>query len=294
MTVPLSFSQALEQIAAIQAAEAARAQIRWPSLALLHAGPADRAVLFFHGFTSSPEQFRPLGELFFARGWNVFIPRQPRHGLERRDGALLAGYTQKSALAFARRSFDLARPLGRRLAVVGLSGGASLSGWLGQTEVQIELAAVVAPFMGAAFVPARLTRPAEWLLRSLPDQRVWWDGRTQNANPFSPVFAYTGFSSRAMGEMLHTGLALIQLAETSAPQAQRLLLVVNANDPAVNLPQIERLGRAWESAAPQKLRRYTFPKELGLAHDFVSQGVPSDRSAETYPLLIEQIEAALP
>ena len=41
MTVPLSFSQALEQIAAIQAAEAARAQIRWPSLALLHAGPAD-------------------------------------------------------------------------------------------------------------------------------------------------------------------------------------------------------------------------------------------------------------
>src|SRR3982074_1890093 len=75
-----------------------------------HATP--RAVVFLHGITSSPVQFRDLGQLFFSRGYNVLIPRMPRHGyLDRltRDPAHL---TRADLLTYAAGAVDTARALG--------------------------------------------------------------------------------------------------------------------------------------------------------------------------------------
>ncbi len=41
---------------------------------------SDWAVVWFHGYTSSPFQFRKLGSLCHELGANVLIPRVPFHG----------------------------------------------------------------------------------------------------------------------------------------------------------------------------------------------------------------------
>src|SRR5512146_1828842 len=48
---------------------------------LSHGRKTDAAVVFVHGYTNCPQQFLALGQLFFERGCNVFIPPLPYHGL---------------------------------------------------------------------------------------------------------------------------------------------------------------------------------------------------------------------
>ena len=45
-----------------------------------HGERAERSLVLLHSFTNCPQQFDTLGRRFFERGWNVVIPRYPRHG----------------------------------------------------------------------------------------------------------------------------------------------------------------------------------------------------------------------
>ena len=45
-----------------------------------HGRRVENALVLLHGFTNCPQQFDALGRRFFERGWNVVIPRYPRHG----------------------------------------------------------------------------------------------------------------------------------------------------------------------------------------------------------------------
>src|SRR5258708_7053113 len=51
------------------------------SILLTHGYRTAKVILFFHGYSSSPQQFRLLGEEFFRMGYNVIIPRLPGHGI---------------------------------------------------------------------------------------------------------------------------------------------------------------------------------------------------------------------
>ncbi|HEU4333668.1 MAG TPA: hypothetical protein VFT32_04175, partial [Candidatus Eisenbacteria bacterium] len=48
---------------------------------LTHGGKTERAVVLLHGFTNCPKQFDSLAAILYARGFNVYLPRMPRHGL---------------------------------------------------------------------------------------------------------------------------------------------------------------------------------------------------------------------
>ncbi|HJX21342.1 MAG TPA: hypothetical protein VJ454_10165, partial [Steroidobacteraceae bacterium] len=45
-----------------------------------HGRRTERSLVLLHGFTNCPQQFDALGKQFFEMGWNVLIPRYPRHG----------------------------------------------------------------------------------------------------------------------------------------------------------------------------------------------------------------------
>src|SRR5256885_12187431 len=45
-----------------------------------HGRRVENALVLLHGFTNCPQQFDALGRRFFEQGWNVVIPRYPRHG----------------------------------------------------------------------------------------------------------------------------------------------------------------------------------------------------------------------
>ncbi len=44
---------------------------------LSHGKKTATAVLWFHGYSTCPQQFVPLGQKCFEHGMNVYIPRAP-------------------------------------------------------------------------------------------------------------------------------------------------------------------------------------------------------------------------
>src|SRR5215210_6420850 len=97
------------------------------SLVLVHGRKTPRSVLLVHGLTNSPRQFRELGEQLYARGYNVYVPRLPEHGLRGADIALLATLTAEQYRDMADRAVDAAAGLGDSVMVIGLSAGADVA-----------------------------------------------------------------------------------------------------------------------------------------------------------------------
>ena len=70
-----------------------------------HGEKTDNVIVFLHGFTSCPDQFSQLGQEYFERGYNVYIPRVPRHGIKDRLGNPLKGLN-------CRRTGEICLPIG--------------------------------------------------------------------------------------------------------------------------------------------------------------------------------------
>lgn len=288
----LSYPAAEERIQGWINDERARPDLAFISQARLHGVKTGRALLIFHGVTNSPEQFRPLSELFFERGYNVFVPRHPYHGHTDRTGRAMSGYRLEEVLDHASKALEITRGLGETVIVMGLSGGANLAAWLAHTQSEIDLAVVMAPFLGIGAVPAWATGATLWMMGAFPDMHSWWDPRTKMKNPFSPPFAYTGFMTHAMQQMGSFGQQVKQLARSAPPQARRVVLVSNANDLAVNQDEIEQLRRSWASFPG--FQYFEIPEEAQVEHDFISLGINAERNKALYPRLLAMIDEDSP
>src|SRR5437879_13817892 len=123
MLTSAAYSASLESIRALQSREQADPRLNPACHSILydHGAPTSKAIVFLHGITSSPVQFQQLGELFHRRGYNVVIPRMPRHGYRDRLTREHAGITRAEYEAYALEGVSLGRGLGERLAVAGLS-----------------------------------------------------------------------------------------------------------------------------------------------------------------------------
>jgi carboxylesterase len=258
------------------------------SFARLHGHKTRRALLIFHGVTNSPEQFRTFSELFFERGYNVFIPRHPYHGLNDRTGRAMHGYRLDEALKHATSSLEIISGLGERITVVGLSGGANLAAWLAQTRPGIDLAVIMAPALGFPAIPAWTTKLALGVVGILPDIHSWWDPRTKMENPYSPHFAYTGFMSHAIQQICDLGQKVKVLARRGPPLARRVLLITNEGDFAVNNEEIVQLEKLW--AGYPGFQAYVIPKEANVEHDFITLDINAERNKALYPKLLELID----
>src|SRR5438270_382813 len=122
-----------------------------------------------HGITSTPVQFHDLGALFFAHGYNVFIPRMPRHGYADRLTADPARLTVAEYTAYARQTVELSRRLGDHLTLVGLSVSGVLAAWCAQTQPDLDLAVLIAPSFALHGVPLSVMPGLTWLAEQLPN-----------------------------------------------------------------------------------------------------------------------------
>jgi pimeloyl-ACP methyl ester carboxylesterase len=259
-----SYNEALARIETIQATEA---QI--PNLSpecgtqlLTHGDKVENVVVFLHGFTSCPDQFVQLGEQYFNQGYNVYIPRQPRHGLQVYEGTPLNGLTAEELAAFGTQTADIAQGLGEHVVVAGLSGGGSITTWLAQVRDDIDLAVPISPFLGVGFIPRALNRPLTNLILTIPDIYQWWDPVHKLSNPLSAPYSYRGYYLHALFENLRLGFITAQAAKQTKPAAGAILLVSNANDQSVNNGIIEELEWIWRDHGEEFLQSYQFPKEL--------------------------------
>ena len=100
MNAPHIFTAGVAAIEALAAADGADAAIdpRCVPYVLHHGAATERAIVLFHGFTNCPRQFSALAQQFFERGFNVYVPRLPRHGLRDKLTTELAGSRPTSSL----------------------------------------------------------------------------------------------------------------------------------------------------------------------------------------------------
>ena len=286
-----SYEEALTRIEKVQAAEAELPNLspECGTILMTHEEKVDNVIVFLHGFTSCPDQFAELGKQYFDQGYNVFIPRQPHHGIQEFDGSPLKGLTAEELAAFGTQVADIAQGLGERVVVVGLSGGGSITTWLAQEREDIDLAVPIAPFLGIGFIPKPLTSPLTNLVLLIPDFHQWWDPLHKMDNPLSAPYSYRGCYIHALFENLRLGFAAEEDAKKIKPAVGRILVITNANDESVNNEVVAEFEQLWLEHGEQFLQTFQFEKDLEIPHDLVTASRPDNHIDIVYPKLLEII-----
>jgi len=283
------YAAAMAQFDALLAAERTRGDIDEKCLpyVLTHEQRTERAIILFHGLTACPFQYHELAQLFYDKGYNVFVPRLPRHGYSDRTANALAELTAEELAAMMDSTADLAAGLGEEVTMAGLSLGGNVAAQGGQLRTDLRLAVPMSPALGFRFVPNFLTPALTRLILGLsPDIYIWWDPINKAA--FQAESGYPGFSLRALGEIYRLGLAVQALADNQPPASQAQLVIDNWGDPAVNLGAIEALAAAWRDHGGD-VATYRFPLIPWLPHDIISTDAVGAATDITYPKLLELI-----
>jgi esterase/lipase len=206
-----------------------------------HARPTQTVCLFFHGFTAGPYQFGPLGQACFEAGYNVLVPRLPGHG-----HAGQWGKHQPPPLPTNSRVYQyavaewigIARMLGNRVIVGGLSTGGTLAAWAALTYPQfVDRALLFAPFFGHQF------KPIDWLIKVLPIYFEWF-------NKDAPGnFGYNGFRMPALRVFLEMSDTLLK--QVKRQRIAPTLMVCSESDRVSNLRQQQRFFESVVRQQPQ-------------------------------------------
>lgn len=186
-----------------------------------HHRPTEQAFLLIHGFTACPYEMRELGQLLFARGYNVFGVRLAGHGTTVSDFAKTTGADWEAS---AQRGLEIAALLGRKVTVIGESMGGALAVLLASSHPGlIHRLILCAPCFEIANPLAYLTRwpliremmPQTDMGVALEWQRQYWYGK---------------IPTRAVAELV----AVAGRAREVAPELEIPVLLIQAkNDQAV-------------------------------------------------------------
>jgi alpha-beta hydrolase superfamily lysophospholipase len=247
-----------------------------------HGVRTGRALVLLHGFTSCPQQFDLIGRMFHAQGWNVLIPRYPRHGYKDRLNTSISELRAEHLVALANRSADAAHGLGEHVTVAGMSLGGSLAGYLAQTHEHVERAVLIAPMFGLRWIPGVLQRRLGRLASALPNFYIWWDGRLKDRLP--PDYGYPRLSTHAYASLFHIAADTAGAARTAAPKAKEIAVLTNANEPGLENRFTYRLVEAWRAHGAQ-VSRHEFPISDHLPHDLIDPSHPSQNTELVYPVV---------
>ena len=278
-----SYGQAIRAAQQLIGADAANPKISREALPLIftHGKPVIDVVVLFHGFTNCPKQYSELAHDFYRRGCNVFVPRLPYHGYADRLTHALEALTIADLQQCALDAFWIARGLGARVCASGLSLGGALCMWLAQ-NTPIDLAVPVAPFL----VPLPFSEGpgslAAHALYALPDMYWWWDARAK-ANTL-PLYAYPGYPSHTLCELIFFGDLIFAQAKAAKPLARSAVLVTNEHDNAVNNGTSRRVLQAWQRHGAA-YTEFTFTDLLPARHDIIDPTTYPQGRTLVYPRL---------
>ncbi|TME66568.1 MAG: alpha/beta fold hydrolase [Chloroflexi bacterium] len=254
-----------------------------------HGRRTERALVLLHGFTNCPQQFDAVGRRFFERGWNVLIPRYPRHGYSDRLNTSIAELRADHLAALANRGAEAGAGLGERLTVAGLSLGAILTGLVAQERDGIERAVLIAPMLGLKPIPGPVMNALSRLVPRLPNFYMWWN-RKEKDN-IGPPYGYPRFATHAYAALFQSGARLVRAAQKGAPRARSIAVVTNAAEPRLDNRFTYRLIKSWR-AHGAGVETYEFPQTQHLPHDLIDPGSGAQNTALVYPIITRLIEGA--
>jgi carboxylesterase len=283
-----SYAEALERLAVLQARDGPEVHPRGHTLFLTHGALAGRVVVWFHGYTDSPNQFARLAQLCFERGWNVLVPRMPYHGLNDPMTTETALLTAEKLARSADEALDIAAGLGEQVVVGGLSMGGVITAWLAQQRREVELAMLLAPAFGVYLVPAPFTRLVGEAFARLPNTFEWWDPRVKGGLK-QPEISYPRYAMRGIAAFLRLSYVMQDLARHSPPAAPRIWVITTESDTAISQPVVEHVISLWR-AQGTPVQTHRFSADLGLDHNFIDPGHPKQRVDVTYPVILSALE----
>jgi pimeloyl-ACP methyl ester carboxylesterase len=242
--------------------------------------------VLLHGFTNCPQQMSALGTQLFAQGWNVFIPRYPRHGYSDRLTRAIAELRAEHLVALANRSVEVGTALGERLTVAGLSLGAILTGLMAQRRADIDRAVLIAPMLGLRPIPGPMLTGLSILAARGPNFYVWWNQREKDR--IGPPYGYPRFSTHAYAALFECGQMLVREARRAAPRAKSLAVITNAAEPRLDNRFTYALIDSWRKRTAN-VETYEFPITDSLPHDLIDPGNAAENAALAYPVVVRLI-----
>jgi acetyl esterase/lipase len=254
-----------------------------------HGERVERSLVLLHGFTNCPQQFDTLGRRFFEHGWNVVIPRYPRHGYTDRLNTSIAELRADHLVAVANRAAAVGVGLGERLTVAGLSLGAILTGLLAQSRAEIDRAVLIAPMLGLKPIPGPVMTAMSVAAKRLPNFYMWWNDDLKDR--LGPPYGYPRFSTHAYAALFDCGRQLVRSARRTKPRARSIAVVTNAAEPRLDNRFTYRLIDAWR-AHGAGVETFEFPSSDGLTHDLIDPGNAAQRVDYVYPILTRLIAGA--
>jgi pimeloyl-ACP methyl ester carboxylesterase len=281
----LDYASALERLLRLEVLDDGTISPICRTRGLLHGKRTRQVVVLIHGLTNCPQQWAAFADLLFAQGCNVLLPRMPRHGLTDRLTTEPGRLRAEELRDFADRIVDAAAGLGDQVTVVGLSAGGIVAAWMAQYRPEVSKAVLISPSLGFG-------RYGRWLqllfmnaVLALPDVQTQHFMRTDRAMPY----AYVGWSSRALGEVLRLGVATARAAVVDRPACQHLMVVTNANDMAVSNQLTRQLVSIWQSRGLRRVELYDFEREHELEHDLIDPNNPHQKIDLVYPVLLDLV-----
>jgi pimeloyl-ACP methyl ester carboxylesterase len=259
--------------------------VSYDSILLQHEGPVSGAYLLLHGLTASPLQFAEFGELLHARGANVYIPRLPHHGLSDRLTSDLQHLTADELRSFAADSVAFARTLGERLTVVGFSVGGLVAAYIAQ-HIAVERVTCIAPFLGVAWIPGRLTARAARLALGLPNRFLWWDPILRERQ--MPAHGYPRFATHAVAQAAALAADVFEEARRSPPAAGDIQIVLNASESTVSNRAGRRLAALWSARKGGRIVLHRL-SGLPLSHDIIEPLAAPGLTSRVYPALLDLV-----
>ena len=254
-----------------------------------HGERVKRSLVLLHGFTNCSQQFDALGRQFFDRGWNVVIPRYPRHGYTDRLNTSIAELRADHLTAVANRAAEVGAGLGERLTVAGLSLGAILSGLLAHSRGDIQRAVLIAPMLGLKPLPGPALTAISAAAKALPNFYMWWSNELKDS--LGPPYGYPRFATHAYAALFDCGRQLVRSAREEPPRAKSIAVITNAGEPRLDNRFTYRLVESWRRHGAD-VETFEFPASDKLTHDLVDPGNSAQRTDYVYPVVTRLIEGA--
>jgi pimeloyl-ACP methyl ester carboxylesterase len=278
------YAQAVARIEAMQATEPADMNPLCRLQFLTHGQQVEKAVVFVHGYSNCPHQFRELGQRFYNAGYNVLTVPMPHHGRANRNTSAHKELKAEELAVYADKVVDIAQGLGEEVVMVGLSVGGLATAYAAQYRDDLDYAVLIAPAFGYQPIPAAITPGVMNLLLGQP------------FDPYLPIapnnddlpHGYTRFYLPSLAETLRLSYAIQAEARQNPPAAGRILVITNANDNSVNNHMTAAVVDQWREQGAQ-LATYEFAKELELEHDLIDPLQSEQRVDIVYPRLVELI-----
>ena len=282
-----TFEEALARIKALQALDGPEVREDSHTRFWSQGEQVEHALVYYHGYTNAPPQFNILGEKLCDQGFNVLVPRLPYHGLKDPLTTEQSKLTAEAMAALTQETVDIARGLGKRVTIAGLSGGGVMAAWAAQFRADVDHTVVISPAFGFPFVPAWISSAARFSLLHLPNFFIWWDPRVKE-KIVGPPHAYPRFSTKGLAETFRLGTVVRKAANSTKPAAAHIQMVLSEFDAAIHLPTARKVAEEWKQHGAD-VAVYEFAKDLKIWHDMIDPQQSTQQIDVVYPVILPML-----